>query len=167
MTANAKILVVDDEMPIRYTMQKTLARDGYQVTAVESGEQALQHLATQEFDLALIDLRLKGMDGLELLAELRRKCPATTVIILTAHASLETAVQALRQGAHDYLFKPCATVELRESVRTGLLKRHLYGNRRCLYEPPGDVRLIKGVPSRAGSRPPRLIAVQSSERGAI
>jgi DNA-binding response OmpR family regulator len=123
MTANAKILVVDDEMPIRYTMQKTLARDGYQVTAVESGEQALQHLATQEFDLALIDLRLKGMDGLELLAELRRKYPATTVIILTAHASLETAVQALRQGAHDYLFKPCSTVELRESVRTGLLKR--------------------------------------------
>lgn len=123
MTANAKILVVDDEMPIRYSMQKTLARDGYQVTTVESGEQALQHLATQEFDLALIDLRLKGMDGLELLAELRRKCPATTVIILTAHASLETAVQALRQGAHDYLFKPCATVELRESVRTGLLKR--------------------------------------------
>ena len=123
MTANAKILVVDDEMPIRYSMQKTLARDGYQVTAVESGEQALQHLATQEFDLALIDLRLKGMDGLELLAELRRKSPATTVIILTAHASLETAVQALRQGAHDYLFKPCSTVELRESVRTGLLKR--------------------------------------------
>jgi DNA-binding response OmpR family regulator len=123
MTANARILVVDDEMPIRYSMQRTLTRDGYQVTAVESGEEALRHLAIQPFDLALIDLRLKGMDGLELLAELRKCCPATIVIMLTAHASLETAVQALRQGAHDYLFKPCATVELRESVRTGLLKR--------------------------------------------
>jgi hypothetical protein len=60
-----------------------------------------------------------------------------------------------------------STTTVHQFVRTGLLKRHLYGNRRCLYEPPGDVKLIKGVPSRAGSRPPRLIAVQPSERGAI
>jgi hypothetical protein len=60
-----------------------------------------------------------------------------------------------------------STTTVHQFARTGLLKRHLYGNRRCLYEPPGDVKLIKGVPSRAGSRPPRLIAVQSSERGAI
>ena len=60
-----------------------------------------------------------------------------------------------------------STTTVHQFVRMGLLKRHLYGNRRCLYEPPGDVKLIKGVPSRAGSRPPRLIAVQSSERGAI
>jgi DNA invertase Pin-like site-specific DNA recombinase len=60
-----------------------------------------------------------------------------------------------------------STTTVHQFVRIGLLKRHLYGNRRCLYEPPGDVKLIKGVPSRAGSRPPRLIAVQSSERGAI
>src|SRR5574340_990323 len=104
MITNTDILVVADEMPVRYSIQRTLTRDGYHVTAVESGEQALRYLATQEFDLALIDLRLKGMDGMELLAELRRQCPATVVIMLTAHASLETAVQALRQGAHDYLF---------------------------------------------------------------
>ena len=60
-----------------------------------------------------------------------------------------------------------STTTVHQFVRTGLLKRHLYGNRRCLYEPPGDVKLIKGVPSRAGSRPPRLIAVQPPERGAI
>ena len=123
MAATGNILVVDDEMPIRYSLQKTLTRDGYQVTAVESAEEALQCLSTQEFDLALVDLRLRGMDGLALLAEFRRQWPTTVVIVLTAHASLETAVQALRQGAHDYLFKPCATVDLRESVRTGLLKR--------------------------------------------
>jgi DNA invertase Pin-like site-specific DNA recombinase len=60
-----------------------------------------------------------------------------------------------------------STTTVHQFVRLGLLKRHLYGNRRCLYEPPGDVKLIKGVPSRAGSRPPRFIAVQPSERGAI
>lgn len=123
MTPTARILVVDDEAAIRFFLEEALARDGHQVVAVESGEAALEQIATQEFDLALLDLRLKGISGIEVLAEMRRRSPDTTVIVLTAHASLETAVEALRHGAHDYLFKPCKTVELRESVRSGLLKR--------------------------------------------
>lgn len=119
----AKILVVDDEASIRFALEKVLTRDGHQVVAVESGEAALEEISEEEFDLALIDLRLKGMGGMEVLAALRQQSPATVPIVLTAHASLESAVEALRQGAHDYLFKPCKTVELRDSVRTGLLKR--------------------------------------------
>jgi len=119
----ARILAVDDEITVRYFLEKLLTRDGHQVVAVDSGEAALDHIAAEEFDLALIDLKLKGMGGMEVLAALRQKSPATAVIVLTAHASLETAVEALRQGAHDYLFKPCATVDLRQSVRAGLLKR--------------------------------------------
>jgi len=123
MTPAARILVVDDEPGIRFFLEEVLTSEGHDVVAVESGEAALEQIAAQEFDLALLDLRLKGIGGLEVLAELRRRSPGTAVIVLTAYASLETAVEALRQGAHDYLFKPCKTIELRESVRSGLLKR--------------------------------------------
>jgi DNA-binding NtrC family response regulator len=122
MTA-ARILVVDDEPSIRLIVEDTLTLDGHQVTAVENGEAALALVANQSFDLALLDLVLPGMSGMEVLAALRQQSPDTVVILLTAHASLDTAVKALREGAHDYLFKPCKTVELRESVRQGLLKR--------------------------------------------
>jgi two-component system OmpR family response regulator len=123
MTTQAKILIVDDEAGIRFSLEETLSRDGYQVTTAESGEAALACVAAQPFDLVLIDLRLPGMSGMEVLTTLRQQAPDTAVVVLTAHASLETAVEALRQGAHDYLFKPCKTVELRDSVRRGLLSR--------------------------------------------
>jgi DNA-binding response OmpR family regulator len=119
----ASILLVDDEPTIRFYLERLLMREGHQVVAVESGEAAIDCLAAQEFDLALIDLKLKGIDGLHVLAALRAQWPATPAIVLTAHATLETAVGALRQGAHDYLFKPFSTVDLRQSVQAGLLKR--------------------------------------------
>ncbi len=119
----AKILIVDDEEAIRFTLEKLLARDGYQVVAVESGERALAEIADQHFDLALLDLKLKGIGGLEVLVALREQALDTAVIVLTAHGSMETAIDALRQGAHDYLLKPSDAATLRESVRTALFKR--------------------------------------------
>jgi DNA-binding response OmpR family regulator len=118
------ILVVDDESGIRYYLERFLTREGYQVTTVPDGETALKRLAVEEFDVVLLDLKMRGVGGLEVLSELHQTWPATTVIILTAYASLESAVEALRSGAHDYLFKPCNTDDLRESIRTGLLRRH-------------------------------------------
>lgn len=123
MGPTARILVMDDELSIRLFLEETLTGDGHHVVTAESGEQALALVAQQPFDLALLDLNLPGMSGMEVLAALHQQTPDTVVIILTAHASLETAVEALRQGAHDYLFKPCKTVQLRESIRKGLLKR--------------------------------------------
>ena len=126
MTADSpapKILIVDDEEGIRYFLERFLTREGYQTLAVASGETALERLAAEEFDVVLLDLKMKGIGGLDVLSAIRRQWPATIVILLTAHASLESAVEALRQGAHDYLFKPCKTVDLRESIRSGLLKR--------------------------------------------
>jgi len=118
-----QILVVDDEAGIRYFLAETLSEAGYQVVPVDSGEAALAQIVAHSFDLALVDLRLPGMGGLDVLTALRQQSPDTTVIVLTAHASLETAVAALRHGAHDYLFKPCEPAQLRESVAKGLLKR--------------------------------------------
>ena len=121
--SGAKILVMDDELSIRLFLEETLVREGHQVVTAESGEAALELIENQTFDLALLDLNLTGIGGMEVLAVLREQWPDTVVIILTAQATLETAVEALRQGAHDYLFKPCKTVQLRESIRKGLLKR--------------------------------------------
>jgi DNA-binding response OmpR family regulator len=120
---SSTILVVDDEEGIRYFLERFLTREGFQVVTVSSGEAALARLASTEFDVVLLDLKMKGISGLDVLAELRQRWPATSVIILTAHASLESAVEALRSGAHDYLFKPCRTLDLRESIRAGLIKR--------------------------------------------
>lgn len=122
--ANAKILVVDDEESIRFFLAELLERDGYTVVVADSGEVALKYIEREEFDLALIDLKMRGISGTDVLKVLHTQAPDTVVIMLTGHGSLESAVEALRQGAHDYLFKPCKTIELRESIRVGLLNRH-------------------------------------------
>ncbi|HOU14922.1 MAG TPA: response regulator transcription factor [Anaerolineae bacterium] len=132
MESITKILVVDDEASIRFFLKELLEHDGYQVTAVDSGEAALKYIEQEEFDLALIDLMMKGVSGTQVLKELRAQSPDTVVIMLTGHGSLESAVEALRQGAHDYLFKPCKTIELRESIRVGLLNRQQKKRQRAL-----------------------------------
>lgn len=132
MAAPAKILVLDDDPLIRKYVDKVLSHDGHHVTTAASGEEALKRIAKQEFDLALVDIKMPGMGGMQVLAALRQQAPDTSVIMLTAYASLETSVEALRQGAHDYLFKPCKTIQLRESVRAALLKRQQALRRRRL-----------------------------------
>src|SRR5512142_2692975 len=117
-----RILVVDDEESARFFLQEILTRDGHEVVAVESSEAALAQPNLPGFDLALIDLRLPGLNGVGLLSELRQQAADTVVIVLTANASLDSAIEALRKGAHDYLLKPCKAVDMRESVRTALLK---------------------------------------------
>jgi DNA-binding response OmpR family regulator len=119
----ARILVVDDEPSVRYFVNEALSDEGYQVVCVASGEAALACIETQPFDLALIDLKLPDIGGIEVLSALRQQSLDTTIIVLTAYASLDTAVEALRLGAHDYLFKPCEPDQLRTSVRSGLVKR--------------------------------------------
>ena len=123
MSLTGKILIVDDEERIRFFLSEILTSDGQDVTTAENGEQALATIAEQEFDLAMLDLNLPDMNGMEILAKLKEQWPETVVIILTAHASLETSIEALRQGTHDYLFKPCRASELRESIGHGLEKR--------------------------------------------
>jgi DNA-binding NtrC family response regulator len=123
MVAQAKILVVDDDELIRSYLYKVLTREGHHVLTVESGEEALACIAAQEFDLALIDLKMDGVGGMEVLAEMRRQWPDTIVILLTGHPTLETVFEALRQGAYDYMFKPCRILDLRESVSKGLARR--------------------------------------------
>ncbi|MCA9980579.1 MAG: response regulator, partial [Anaerolineales bacterium] len=117
------ILVVEDEYGIRLFLEHLLQRDGHTVVLAENGETAIPLIDTS-LDLAILDLNLgKGLSGLDVLQEIRQRAPDTEVILLTGHGTLETAVTALREGAHDYLFKPCQAKQLRASVASGLQKR--------------------------------------------
>jgi DNA-binding response OmpR family regulator len=128
------ILTVDDEPGTRYFLLETLESEGYRIVSAESGEQALELIARQEFDLVLLDLRMREVGGIDVLRTLVRHSPDTTAIVLTGYGSLETAVEALRNGAHDYLFKPCEPDQLRESVRTGLHRRQRLVRQRELLD---------------------------------
>lgn len=123
--ARSRILIVDDEESVAVTMQAILELDGHEVLTATSGAQATQRLEGALFDLVLSDLRLEDTDGLQILAEVRRKSPETVSIILTGYASLDSAVNAMREGAYDYLVKPCDVEELRMTVARGLERRQL------------------------------------------
>ena len=100
------ILVVDDEEAIRESLAAWLIKAGYQVDTADSGDTALARLHKHPFDLALVDIKMPGMDGLELLGHIREKHPEILVVIITAYGSIESAVDAMKQGASDYLLKP-------------------------------------------------------------
>ena len=120
----ASVMVVDDEAVARVSLAEILRLEGYQVATAASGEEALSLLnKSGPFDLMVLDLKMPGMDGLEVTESVRLHSPGTVVILLTAFATLETAIQAIRNGAHDYLIKPCPIPDVLESVRKGLAKR--------------------------------------------
>jgi DNA-binding response OmpR family regulator len=157
------VLVVDDEDDVRSMLQTTLLRDEYDVVLAVSTEDALRKLGVLTFEVVITDLRFPGIDGIHLLREIQRRWPDTITIVLTAYPSLESAVAALRAGAHDYLSKPCPPSEIRRSVQEGLDKRRGLARRlelmqvleRQLVEGlraiRGDVVLIRGT---TGELPP-------------
>jgi DNA-binding response OmpR family regulator len=128
-----RILVVDDEAAERITLGEVLRLEGYHVTLAASGEQALA-IVRQEpmFDLAILDLRLPGMDGLQVLDGIRRISSETIVILITGYGTLETAVQALRKGAYDFLLKPSPVEEVLVAVRRALSELKAGRHRRLL-----------------------------------
>jgi DNA-binding response OmpR family regulator len=126
-----RILIVDDEKNIRLVLTEALEARGHHVWAVGSGAQALEACSHMTFAVALVDLKLPGMTGLELLAQMQRRWPQTVIILLTGYASLDSAVEALRYGAFDYLLKPAKLSEVVASVERALSKardeqRHLH-----------------------------------------
>ena len=136
---DANILVVDDEANIRFFLEEMLTHDGYRVVTASDGEAALKYASQEEFDLVLVDIQMPKVNGMEVLIRLRETRPNTVVIILTAHATLETAIEALRQGAHDYQLKPCTADDLRSSVKSGLLKRSAMLRQRTKLKVVSDV----------------------------
>lgn len=123
--APSRLLIVDDEESVAVTMQAILQLDGHEVEMTTRGDEAIRRLGQTTYDLVLTDLRLDDLDGLQIVAEAHRRAPETIVIVLTGYASLESAVKALREGAYDYLLKPCDVEELRATVARGLERRRV------------------------------------------
>jgi DNA-binding response OmpR family regulator len=130
--ARARIIVVDDESAARLSLAELLTLEGYEVVPAADGEAAVDLLSDGPFDLAIVDIKMPGMDGLEVVNRFQKHSPDTVIIMLTAHGTLETAVQAMRQGAHDYLLKPTNVNEIMASVKGGLDKRRRELRRREL-----------------------------------
>ena len=114
------VLVVDDERTMRESLEEILTLEGFQVTLAESGEAALEILGKTPIDLMLLDLKMKGMDGLQTTETAKQIAPDTVIIMLTAHGTLESAISAMRRGAFDYLLKPAAVSDIVASVQRGL-----------------------------------------------
>jgi DNA-binding NtrC family response regulator len=128
----ARILVIDDEPIVQEVLGTILAPEGYRLTIVPDAESGLRALEETEFDLVVLDLMLPGMGGLEALTEIRRRDRDQVVVMLTAYGSVETAVQAMRMGAHDYLSKPFQNEDVLRAVRHGLRHRRLQAENRNL-----------------------------------
>ncbi|MBN1888942.1 MAG: response regulator transcription factor [Thermoflexales bacterium] len=119
----ARVLVVDDESAMRATLDEILSGEGFEVITAAGGETALATLRREPVDLMLLDLKMEGMDGLQVIEQARKIAPDTIVVMLTAHGSLDSAISAMRQGAFDYLLKPCNVPEIVAAVRRGLAHR--------------------------------------------
>ena len=110
------LLVVDDEETLRSVVSQVLSADGFQVAEAASGEEALEAFRMHAHQLVITDIRMKGMSGIELLAHIKLHNPDTQVVIMTSHASLDSALSALRAGAYDYLVKPFESLDLISAV---------------------------------------------------
>lgn len=129
MAEPARLLVVDDDENVSVTIQAVLEQEGYAVRAALTATEARALFTSEPFDAALLDLRLDDADGIDVLQELRLQQPDCSAIMLTGYASLESAVRAIRQGAYDYLLKPCDLEELKltiaRAIERGTLVRAL------------------------------------------
>lgn len=120
---NNRILVVDDEPAIRSFLVRVLEQAGYEVQAANDGREALARLETAPYDLLLTDIKMDHLGGVELLQAARNRYPDLAVILLTGHATVPSAITALREGAYDYLLKPVKNEEIVATVAAGLRER--------------------------------------------
>lgn len=123
MIMSASILVVDDEPITRQSLTDILRLEGYKVASAPHGEAAVEHVRTYSVDLIVLDLRMPGMGGMEVMRAISQISPDTEIILLTAHGSMETAVDALRYRVHDYLIKPASPSQILASIKRGLTRK--------------------------------------------
>jgi DNA-binding NtrC family response regulator len=119
----SRVLLVDDETIFTKNMSKLLKFRGYQVTAVNSGDAAIRELEQNHFDVIVLDLKMPGMDGITTLKEIQKLGLFTETLILTGHGSIDSALEAMKLGAYDYLTKPCEIDELVAKIEAAWEKK--------------------------------------------
>ena len=157
MTSRANLLVVDDEPVERQTLTDILRLEGFHVSSVSNGEAAVDFVRQNPTDLIVLDLRMPGMSGLDVVKVVNRMDPDIEIILLTAHGSMESAIDALRNRVQDYLLKPASPAQILESVQRGLARRsaRLQSRRVEAESLPGErsaVELADGIVIDFGRR---------------
>ena len=125
MQSKANILVIDDEETMRDSCRQTLSRDGNRIEVAESGSKGLSLLEAESFDLVILDLKMPGLSGMEVLKKIKQNDPETMVVVITGYATVESAVEAMRSGAYDFIPKPFTPDSLRVIVKRALDRREL------------------------------------------
>jgi len=149
--ASAKaILIVDDDAGVRESLNKVLSKEGYQILEAEDGEKALNLCRQQLVHVIITDLRMPGMDGVELLKAVKLLLPDVAVIMMTAYGSVEKAVEALKQGASDFILKPFKRIEIEKAVKKAIEHQALIVENRYLKE---QVEAGEKLPNIIGSSP--------------
>ncbi|GAB4206515.1 MAG: hypothetical protein Fur006_63650 [Coleofasciculaceae cyanobacterium] len=144
--SNSRILIVDDEKNLRFTMTMCLEPLGYEIGTADNGEDALRQLDNQEFDLILLDIRLPGMDGLDVLRRVVKQHPDIPIVMVSAHGTVESAVEAMKLGAVDFIQKPFTPQELRTIVQQVLDREQLEETQAIDYN--SSIQLAKRYVSR-------------------
>ena len=125
MSNKSKILIVDDEPRMCESLKILLSEQGYEIHTCNNDKEAIEYLIKDHFDLVLLDIVMSGVDGYQIMDHIHRQSPDTLVIIMTGHASKESAVEELRSGAHDYLRKPFEHEELLKTIENALDHKRL------------------------------------------
>ena len=150
MNGKPWILVVDDELSVRDSLRAWFSEEGYGVEVASSGKEALDRMARQDFDIYLLDIKMAGMDGLELQRRITEAKPGSAIIIMTAYASVETAVQALKAGAYDYITKPFDPDDLEHLVRNAAERQNLRKENEALKT---NIEELTNFPKIVGESP--------------
>ena len=163
MSQHARILLVDDEANIRLTLGAMLQRAGFEVASADGGAEAVTLLEQQTFDLLLVDLKMPGMDGMQVVAAARARQPDLAIIVLTGHGSLDTAIEGLHQGIFDYLLKTVEPAQVVERVKAALVHRTQQIRQRTLLDVVGaavqELRSTQPADPGQGGSAERVITV--------
>jgi DNA-binding NtrC family response regulator len=122
---DARILLVDDEVVFATNMSKLLSRRGYQVKAVNSGDEAIQALMDKPYDVMVLDLKMPGLDGIATMREMNKLGLMSEVLILTGHGSIDLALEALQMGAYDFITKPCGIEEIVSKIEAAFERKEI------------------------------------------
>ena len=121
------VMLVDDEVPFVETLTKRLEKRNLQIISAHDGQEALVKLdKNRNVDVVILDVKMPGMDGIEVLREIKKSYPLIEVIMLTGHATVETAIEGMKLGAYDYLMKPCELEQLMAKVEAATKKRRAH-----------------------------------------
>ena len=142
---SARILIVDDEKVVRESLGSWFRDEGYEVDVADCAKVALEKLTVANWDVFLLDIRMPGIDGLELQRRLKEAQPDATVIIMTAYASVESAVEAMKQGAYDYIIKPFDPDDLEHTIHNAVERRKLVAENKQLRTKIDELNLLHEV----------------------